>query len=166
MGEYRFTLRTDKSELGNKPIGRFNAFIPDEDTGHKAVNKKKFPKFINIEDAIFKTGFNGGNESIFITPGILEESPRRNPRAVEYSEATAAQFFWYRVARDKSQKMAFTGLALAVIGAGIDTAFAIGKVHIFIPVGYQWLIFWLGIAFLLKIAGIWLVFRKGFWDAK
>jgi hypothetical protein len=62
--------------------------------------------------------------------------------------------------------MAFGGLILAVVGALIDTAFAIGKVHVFIPTGYQWSIVWLTIALFLKIAGVWLVFRKGFWDAK
>lgn len=166
MDKYNFTLRTDLTELNGKPIGRFDAFFPDVDKDNKPVNRDDIPAYVNIEGAVFKRNFNGGNYSVFIAPGILDESSKNNPREINVDTSCKRIFFWYRINHDKSQSRAFYALLIAAVGVCIDSTFAIGKVYPLIHVSKSQTIVLLSVAMGLKIIGLWTVFKKGFWDAK
>src|SRR5262249_34794198 len=146
--------------------GRFDAFVPDADMNGKTVSKYDFPKYIMIEGAVFKVNRNGGNNSIFVFTSELSDSDKQNPRKIKYVPTTKRKYFWYKLRQDKSQKIAFNGFMLALAGALIDTSFAVGKVHAFITISLDASILLLVFAFILKVLGLWLVFKKGFWDSK
>lgn len=166
MDKYKFTLRTDVPELNGRPIGRFDAFIPDVDADNIKVEKADIYGYIQIEGALLKTSCNGGNASVFIRTDAVAESTKAHPREIKIEKATENAFFWYKLWHDATQKTAFIGLLLAIAGVLIDTGFAIGKVHVFFTVSYEVSLLALVIAFLLKVAGLWLVFKKGLREAK
>jgi hypothetical protein len=166
MDKYEFTLRTDMQELNGKQIGRYDAFFPEADMNDQLVSKYDIPEYVIIENAVFKTSFNGGNGSVFVSSKELSESTKQNPRKIQPVGTTKKKYFWYKLGQDKSQKIAFRGFMLAIVGALIDTSFAIGKIHAFFTISYQASMALLIVAFILKILGLWLVFKKGFWESK
>ena len=166
MDNYRFNLRTDLWEINGRQIGRYDIFFPDKDLSDEAVDKEKIPEYVAVEGAVFKRNFNGGNYSVFVAPKALTDSLKGKEREIQYAPASKSDFMWYRLRKDSSQKRAFTGLIIAVAGVAIDSAFAIGKIRVFIHVSEEASIVILGVAMLLKIVGLWIAFQKGFWDAK
>jgi uncharacterized protein (DUF2062 family) len=90
----------------------------------------------------------------------------RNSSPIDYEKATKQQFFFYNIKKDRLQKWAFLAFLAAVAGVLIDVGFAIGKIRVFIPFSESQTIISLGLGMVLKIAGLWLVFKKGFWEQK
>jgi hypothetical protein len=165
MIKYKFTLRNDTMDLDRNPIGRFDAFFSEEDTENTKVEEKEIPSYVKIKDAIFKARFvKAGNKSIFIAKTAMKVVDSKE--LVDYEAATKTQFFFYRIRKDTSQKLAFGALIAAVIGVLIDVSFAIGKIHVFIHCSSSVTVFLLGCGMVLKILGLWLVFKKGFWESK
>lgn len=164
MANASFTLRNDLSELNHEKIGRFDAFFPEVDSAGNKVSQDEIPPYIRINDLVFKTKYNGGNYSIFIAPGNLDAIPKTAPLPVSWEPASKADFFFFRIKKDKTQKWMFIGLVLALTGVAIDAAFVIGKVHIFIECSETFMIILLAIAMGLKIIGLLIAFFKGFWE--
>lgn len=153
-------------ELNGKQIGRYDAFFPDVDVNGLPVSKYEIPEYVIIENAVFKTNFNGGNGSVFVSTRELSESTKLNPRKIQPVGTTKKKYFWYKLGQDKFQKIAFKGLIIALVGALIDTSFAVGKIHAFFIISNNATIALLIVAFILKVLGLWLVFKKGFWESK
>lgn len=164
--QYSFALRNESADREGVTIGRFDAYFSEKDLNEETVDKKNIPPYVRIEGALFRSKFLGGNYSIFIAPGVLDNSDKTNPRRVDYSGASERAFFWYKVWHDPSLKFAFFGLLFAIIGALIDTSFAIGKFVVWIPLSLTVTVILYILSFLLKIVGLWWVFKKGFRDAK
>ena len=166
MSTYAFVLRNDSPNREGMVIGRFDAYFSEIDKNNVTVVRSEIPEYVRIEGAVFRSKFLGGNYSIFVAPKVLPDSPNAAPRAVAYEGVSENAFFWYKVWHDKSQKYAFIGLLLAITGALIDTSFAVGKVHVYVPLSYPVEIVLLTLALVLKGLGLWWVFKKGFRESR
>ena len=166
MGNDSFTLRNDLAGLNGEKIGRFDAYFPDTDKDGNAVDETTIPPYVKMNHLVFKTKHNGGNYSIFIAPGNMDPIPKNTPEPVSFVEASGKDFFFFKIKKDKAQRWMLTGLILALIGVAIDAAFAIGKIHVFIPCSESVMILLQVISLVLKISGLLLAFFKGFWESK
>jgi hypothetical protein len=156
-----------RAEYLEQPIPKFEAIISEQDKNKKSVDARTFPKYLRIPKAgepyvVLKSNpRKSGNDSIFISSAwdFVKGSK-------DYGTASKKDFFWFRMSHDSSQRLAAIGLLLALAGAVIDGFFAAGK---FWPIFYvPDYIAGLTSVFtmLLKVVGLWLAFKKGFWDAK
>jgi hypothetical protein len=167
MADYKFTLRNDTKELNGVQIGRFYALFSETDLDGKKVIDTLIPPYVKIGNEIFKSKCNnGGNYSIFIAPGVVDPISKDSSEIINYVASSKADFFYFKLRKDQSQKLLFWGLLIAMTGVMIDSSFAIGKIHPLIPCSELSTIGLLLFAMILKIAGLWLAFKKGFWDAK
>ena len=167
MVKYNFTLRNDVREIENQKIGRFDAFFPERDKDGTSVDEKEIPDYVKILDNIFKSiCFKAGNGSIFISPTIMDPIDKTSLKEISYTKATKKQFFYFKIKKDKLQKWAFYVLIAASIGVLIDLSLAIGKIHVYFPCTESVIILLLIVSMILKITGLVIFFRKGFWESK
>ena len=166
MGNDSFTLRNDQAELNGEKIGRFDAYFPDTDKEGNMIDKTGIPKYVKMNGFVFKTKSNGGNHSIFIAPGNMDPIPKNTPEPVSYVESSGKEFFFFKIKKDKAQRWMLTGLIIASVGVAIDAAFAIGKIHVYIPCSELFMEILVVISMILKISGLLVAFFKGFWESK
>lgn len=165
--DYSFIL-LKKAKYGDVSIGRFEALIPNVDNSGKAVVAITFPKYIRISDgsnsAIFKAKHENIAKAIIVGTSIKLDIAA--DAEIEYESVKEWQYLLYRLFRDTIQRILLVAYIIGFTGAIITSAFAIGKIKVFIPVSETWCIIWQSIGSVLTLAGLSLAFFKNLKEAK
>jgi len=111
-----------------------------------------------------KRRMTGSGCVIFVNPKTKGTIDGESIKIIECDKLT---YQIYLIRNDKAQQLAFFGLLIASIGLIIDAAFDLGKIFTLFPYyGGKFVFVMKLISWVLKIWGLYLVFKKGLIGSK